>query len=60
MKHQFMCREVLVAVTDGKLDFGTWERISMVNSMAVGKSGYWLKLLGSSLIILSNNKSVDF
>ena len=27
MKRQIMGREVVVAVTDGKLDFGTWERI---------------------------------
>ncbi len=26
-KRQIMGREVVVAVTDGKLDFGTWERI---------------------------------
>jgi secondary thiamine-phosphate synthase enzyme len=27
MKRQIMGREVVVALTDGKLDFGTWERI---------------------------------
>ena len=27
MKRQVMGREVVVAVTDGKLDFGTWEQI---------------------------------
>ena len=27
MKRQLMGREVVVAVTDGQLDFGTWERI---------------------------------
>lgn len=27
MKRQIMGREVVVAVTDGRLDFGTWERI---------------------------------
>lgn len=27
MKRQIMGREVVVAVTNGKLDFGTWERI---------------------------------
>ena len=27
VKRQFMGREVVVAVTEGKLDFGTWERI---------------------------------
>ena len=27
MKRQIMGREVVVAVTGGRLDFGTWERI---------------------------------
>ncbi len=27
MKRQIMGREVIVAVTDGKLDFGPWEQI---------------------------------
>ena len=27
MKRQVMGREVVVAITDGKLDFGTWEQI---------------------------------
>ncbi len=27
MKRQIMGREVVVAITDGRLDFGTWERI---------------------------------
>ena len=27
MKRQVMGREVVVAITDGKLDFGTWEKI---------------------------------
>ncbi|MEA3435547.1 MAG: secondary thiamine-phosphate synthase enzyme YjbQ [Thermodesulfobacteriota bacterium] len=27
MKRQIMGREVVVAVTDGELDFGTWERV---------------------------------
>jgi len=27
MKRQIMGREVIVAVTEGKLDFGTWEQI---------------------------------
>ena len=26
MKRQIMCREVVVAITDGRLDFGTWEQ----------------------------------
>jgi secondary thiamine-phosphate synthase enzyme len=27
MKRQIMGREVVIAITDGRLDFGTWERI---------------------------------
>ena len=27
MKRQIMGREVVVAITDGRLDFGTWEQI---------------------------------
>jgi thiamine phosphate synthase YjbQ (UPF0047 family) len=27
MKRQIMGREVVVAITDGRLGFGTWERI---------------------------------
>ena len=27
LKRQIMGREVVVAITDGKLDFGTWEQI---------------------------------
>jgi thiamine phosphate synthase YjbQ (UPF0047 family) len=27
MKRQIMGREVVVAITDGQLDLGTWERI---------------------------------
>ena len=27
LKRQIMSREVVVAVTEGRLDFGTWERI---------------------------------
>jgi thiamine phosphate synthase YjbQ (UPF0047 family) len=27
MKRQIMGREVVVAITGGRLDFGTWERI---------------------------------
>ena len=27
IKRQLMGREVVVAITDGRLDFGTWERI---------------------------------
>ena len=29
----------IVVITEGRLDFGTWEQIPMVNSMAVGENG---------------------
>ena len=31
LKRQIMGREVVVAVTDGKLDFGPWEQIFMAS-----------------------------
>ncbi len=44
IKRQIMGREVVVAVTSGKLDFGPWEQIFMGNLMGVGRKGYLLKL----------------
>jgi hypothetical protein len=48
-----MGREVVVAVTEGRLDFGTWERILGVSwmadtgvLMAGGGSGCWSRSLG--------------
>jgi secondary thiamine-phosphate synthase enzyme len=41
MKRQIMGREVVVAITDGKLDFGPWSRSSTESSTAAGESGYW-------------------
>ena len=38
LKRQIMGREVVVAITDGKLDFGPWEQIFMVNLMATVKN----------------------
>ena len=34
LKRQIMGREVVVAVTEGRLDFGTWERIFWVSWIA--------------------------
>ena len=49
-----MGREVVVAVTNGRLDFGTWERILRVSwmadtgvSTAGGGNGYWSRLSAS-------------
>jgi secondary thiamine-phosphate synthase enzyme len=54
LKRQVMGREVLVAVTSGRLDFGTWERILGVSHLAdtgvltaAGGSGCWSRLSGS-------------
>ena len=41
MKRQIMGREVVVAVTDGRLDFGTWERIFYGELTAEDEKGYW-------------------
>jgi hypothetical protein len=39
MKRQIMGREVVVAVTNGRLDFGTWERIFYGEFAATAGSG---------------------
>jgi thiamine phosphate synthase YjbQ (UPF0047 family) len=36
-----MGREVVVAITKGKLDFGPWEQIFMASSTDVGVNGFW-------------------
>ena len=41
IKRQVMGREVVVAITNGKLDFGPWSRSSMGNSTGVAANGYW-------------------
>jgi thiamine phosphate synthase YjbQ (UPF0047 family) len=38
IKRQLMGREVVVAITRGKLDFGPWEQISTANSTAAERS----------------------
>ena len=43
LKRQVMGREVVVAVTDGKLHFGTWEQIFYGEFDGRRKKGYWLK-----------------
>jgi secondary thiamine-phosphate synthase enzyme len=49
LKRQVMGREVVVAVTNGRLDFGTWERIFYGEFAATegsGGSGCWSRLSG--------------
>lgn len=40
LKRQIMGREVVVAVTGGRLDFGPWEQIFTGNSTGGGRNGY--------------------
>jgi thiamine phosphate synthase YjbQ (UPF0047 family) len=40
LKRQIMGREVVVAITKGKLDLGPWEQVFTVDSMVAGASVY--------------------
>jgi secondary thiamine-phosphate synthase enzyme len=42
LKRQIMGREVVVAVTDGRLDFGTWERIFSGQTEWLARESRWL------------------
>jgi len=46
MKRQIMGREVVVAVTEGKLDFGTWERIFYGEFDGKRKKRVLIKIIG--------------
>lgn len=46
MKRQVMGREVMVAITDGKLDFGTWERIFYGEFDGRRKKRVLIKIIG--------------
>lgn len=46
MKRQVMGREVVVAVTDGKLDFGTWEQIFYGEFDGKRKKRVLVKIIG--------------
>jgi len=46
MKRQIMGREVIVAITDGKLDFGTWERIFYGEFDGMRKKRVLVKIIG--------------
>ena len=46
MKRQIMGREVVVAITDGKLDFGTWERIFYGEFDGRRKKRVLIKIIG--------------
>ncbi|MGE4297757.1 MAG: secondary thiamine-phosphate synthase enzyme YjbQ [Desulfovibrionaceae bacterium] len=47
MKRQIMGREVVVAVTEGKLDFGTWEQIFYGEFDGRRKKRVLVKIIGS-------------
>ena len=46
MKHQVMGRKVVVAVTDGQLDFGTWEQIFYGEFDGKRKKRVLVKIIG--------------
>ncbi|MGL5955463.1 MAG: secondary thiamine-phosphate synthase enzyme YjbQ [Brevinema sp.] len=46
LKRQIMGREVVVAVTEGKLDFGTWERIFYGEFDGKRKKRVLVKIIG--------------
>lgn len=46
MKRQIMGREVVVAVTEGKLDFGTWEQIFYGEFDGCRKKRVLVKIIG--------------
>ncbi|MEW6602555.1 MAG: secondary thiamine-phosphate synthase enzyme YjbQ [Nitrospirota bacterium] len=46
LKRQVMGREVVVAVTDGKLDFGTWERIFYGEFDGMRRKRVLVKIIG--------------
>jgi thiamine phosphate synthase YjbQ (UPF0047 family) len=52
MKRQVMGREVVVAVTDGKLDFGPWEQIFYGEFDGGGRKGFWSRSSESDLACL--------
>jgi thiamine phosphate synthase YjbQ (UPF0047 family) len=49
MKRQIMGRESVITVTDGKLDFGTWERIFYGEFDGRRKKGSWSRSSGNNL-----------
>ena len=46
MKRQIMGREVVVAVTEGKLDFGTWEQIFYGEFDGLRRKRVLIKIIG--------------
>ncbi|MCJ2165472.1 MULTISPECIES: secondary thiamine-phosphate synthase enzyme YjbQ [unclassified Pseudodesulfovibrio] len=50
MKRQVMGREVVVAVTDGRLDFGTWERIFYGEFDGRRRKRVLVKIIGNSRV----------
>ena len=46
LKRQIMGREVVVAVTDGRLDFGPWEQIFYGEFDGRRRKRVWVKIIG--------------
>jgi secondary thiamine-phosphate synthase enzyme len=56
MKRQIMGRKSVVAITEGKLDFGTWEQIFYGEFDGRKKNVSWLKLLGIECLSIQEKK----
>jgi secondary thiamine-phosphate synthase enzyme len=50
LKRQVMGREVVVALTEGQLDFGPWEQSSMANSMDAVAKRVLVKIIGGGRV----------
>ncbi len=47
LRRQIMGREIVVAITNGRLDSGSWEQISAGSLMGGAGNGCWSRLLAS-------------
>jgi secondary thiamine-phosphate synthase enzyme len=54
LKRTIMGREVVVAITNGKLDFGPWEQIFYGEFDGKRKKRVLVKIIGESLILYKN------
>jgi secondary thiamine-phosphate synthase enzyme len=56
LKRSVMDREVVVAVTEGKLDFGPWEQIFYEEFNGGRRKRVWSRLSGKKLNLCTNSK----
>ena len=54
LKRQIMGREVVVAITDGKLDFGPWEQIFYGEFDGMRKKRVLVKIIGEYITLYPN------